>query len=71
MRTEREGGIHQRIDRAHDARAVRRSHHQIREQLQVPRTLLDADDTGHFLHDLHQELRREICPGHDVVDDNG
>ena len=71
VRAEREGGIHQRIDRAHDARALGRGRHQVGEQLEVPGALLDADHARYVGHDLDQKLRREIGPGHDIVDDDG
>ncbi len=68
MRPERERRVEQGVDRAEDAAAGRRRDQQIGKQLEVAGTLLDPDHARHLAQDPAQQLRRQIAPGHHVVD---
>ena len=70
MGAEREGRVEQRVDRAEDAARRRCHHHEIGHELEIAGALLDPDHRRHLGHDPHQERRREVGPGHHVVDDH-
>ena len=65
---ERERRIEQRVDRAEDAAAGRRREQEVGQQLEVAGALLDPDHARHLAQDPAQQLRRQIAPGHHVVD---
>ena len=68
MRAEAERRIEQGIHRAHDQTGVSRCHEQVRQQLQIARALLHADEPIDFAQHAIQQRRRAVRPGHYIVD---
>ena len=70
MRADCKGRIKQGVDGGEDQLVLRCGNQQVGHKFEITRALLDADNARQTGHDSHQELRAEIIPRNDIVDDD-